>query len=130
MNKYQEKINARQRIRRKQTNNLDTRKYEKTKNGFLMRAYHNMKSRINGIQKQKHHLYKNKCIWEKHEFYSWSLSNKDFHLLFRVWEDSNYNRKLTPSVDRIDSSIGYNIENCRWVTHSQNSANIRSKKLG
>lgn len=44
-----------------------------------------------------------------------------FHELFLSWEQSNYSRKLTPSVDRIDSSKGYYLGNMEWVTHSENS---------
>jgi hypothetical protein len=97
------------------------RKYEKTKKGFLMRVYRNMKSRILGIQKRKHHLYKGKELLSKEDFYSWAFESDDFHRLFELWENSNHERKLSPSVDRIDSSKGYKISNMEWVTHSENS---------
>lgn len=97
------------------------KKYEKTKKGFIMRLYRNMQSRICGIQKVKIHLYKNKYLLPRSEFYSWSENNKAFLNLFNEWEKSNYDRKITPSVDRIDSSLGYAIPNMEWVTHSENS---------
>lgn len=96
-------------------------KYEKTVNGFLMRKYRNMKSRIEGIQKAKHHLYKGKEILSKEDFYNWAKSSKQFYKLFEAWERSGYERKLSPSVDRIDSSKGYTMDNMEWVTHSENS---------
>ena len=58
-----------QRERRKNNGNASTKKYEKTKNGFLMRCYRNMKSRITGVQKQKAHLYVGKSLLEKELFY-------------------------------------------------------------
>lgn len=107
---------------RKRTNNLSTKKYEKTKKGFLMRLYRNMLSRVRGVQKLKYHLYKDKDILNKDEFYKWSLNNDNFHKLFNNYELSNYDRKLAPSVDRINSKKGYVIENMEFVTMSENSS--------
>jgi hypothetical protein len=96
-------------------------KYEKTKNGFLMRLYRNMKSRVEGIQKEKHKLYVGKELLEKNCFYEWAMSQSEFHELFSIWETSGYERRLTPSVDRIKSEIGYVVGNMEFVTHSENS---------
>ncbi|SRR6266496_494154 len=111
----------RQKNYRKLTNNMATKKYEKSKNGFLMRLYRNMQSRILGIQKEKIHLYKNKSLLEREDFYKWALESKDFEKLFSAWEKNCYDRKLTPTVDRINSSKGYELDNMRWLTHSENS---------
>lgn len=111
----------RQRQRRAETNNAVTKKYERTKKGKLMRLYRNMQSRIYGVQKAKHHLYKGKPLLDKQEFYEWALSCEEFHKLYDAWVDSDYDRKLTPSVDRVDSTKGYEVGNMEWVTHSENS---------
>ena len=113
--------NAYQRARRVKTGNAATKKYEKTKRGFLMRLYRNMKSRITGVQSAKHHLYRGKSILPKEEFYEWAHQSEVFHKLFAAWEASEYDRKLTPSVDRVNSSDGYHVNNMEWVTHSENS---------
>lgn len=110
-----------QRARRKLTGNADIKKYEKTKKGFLVRKYRNMLSRIVGIQKVKFHLYTDKELLDKETFYEWSLASLDFNTLFDTWELNKYCRKLTPSVDRIDSSKGYTLDNMEWITHSENS---------
>lgn len=124
-----ETFNAKQRERRLKTGNANTKKYEKTKNGFLMRAYRNMQSRVEGIQWRKQHLYSGKEIISREVFYDWSKSSPDFHTLFDEWEKSGYQRRITPSVDRIDSSIGYAIANMRWVPFHENCRNINRKKL-
>lgn len=121
MESKRERENRLQRERRERNGNKNTKKYEKTKKGFLVRCYRNMKSRVTGVQKKKSHLYVNKCLLDKHIFYNWSLKNESFNVLFNKWELSGYDRKLTPSVDRIDSSIGYRLDNMEWVTHSENS---------
>lgn len=96
-------------------------RYEKTKKGFLMRAYHNMQSRISGVQKKKHHLYKGKTLLPRQDFYKWSLDSNSFHNLFAAWEVSGYSRKLTPSTNRIDNARGYELDNMEWITQSENS---------
>lgn len=100
---------------------LACNKYEKTKNGFLMRLYRNMKSRIEGVQWQKHHLYAGKYLLPRDEFYEWALASPKFHELFAAYEASGYERRLAPSADRVDSALGYETDNLEWTTHSENS---------
>ena len=116
-----EEKNRKQREYRALNKNKCTAKYEKTKNGFLMRLYRNMKSRVEGVQYKKHHLYKGKSLLNKQLFYSWALSSDDFHKLFKVWTVKKHKMTLCPSVDRINSAEGYSISNMEWVTHSENS---------
>jgi hypothetical protein len=97
------------------------KKYERTKKGVLMRKYRNMQSRIEGIQKKKHHLYRGKELLPREEFYEWAMSDPEYDRLYREWVESGFDRKLAPSVDRLDPSSGYTIENMQWVTHSENS---------
>ena len=110
-----------QRESRKANGNAATHKYEKTKHGFLMRLYRNMQSRIDGVQKAKSHLYEGKELLDRTEFYEWATEDKEFHRLFDLWEKSSYERKLAPSVDRINSSEGYYLSNMEFVTMSENS---------
>lgn len=110
-----------QRERRKLGNNWDCAKYEKTLNGFLMRMYRNMQSRVEGVQKAKAHLYAGKELLPREDFYAFAKNSVEFAELFKEYEDSGYDRKLAPTVDRVDSSIGYVLSNMEWVTHSENS---------
>lgn len=113
--------NQRLRNYRKSNNNAVTRKYEKTPKGFLMRTYRNMLSRVKGIQWKKAHLYKGLDILKKQQFYDWALADKEFNMLFKTWSENFFDRKITPSINRIDSSQGYILENMEWITHSENS---------
>jgi len=93
--------------------------YDKTKKGFLVRCYRNMKSRVSGIVKKGN--YKGLEILEKNSFYDFSINDSCFNDLFVKWVKSDYDRKKVPSIDRIDSSKGYVIGNIRWLTLSENS---------
>ena len=106
---------------RKKNGNASTNKYEKTRKGFLMRKYRNMQSRVLGIQKLKAHLYKGLYLLSREDFYNWSYNHAEFLKLFVKWRNSGYDRKLCPTVDRVDPSKGYELGNMEWVTHSENS---------
>lgn len=110
-----------QREKRKANGYAATHKYEKTPNGFLMRLYRNMQSRVTGVQWKKAHLYLGKELLPRSDFYIWAKNSDEFWTLFKAWENSGYDRLITPSVDRIDSSKGYILSNMRWLTHQENS---------
>lgn len=110
-----------QRAHRKKTGNSDTKKYERTKKGKLMRTYRNMESRCKGILTGKSHLYEGLDILPRDSFYKWSLSDQDFNFLYDQWVSSGYCKKLSPSIDRKDTRKGYVLGNIQWITHSENS---------
>jgi|TARA_R110000737_G_C14519523_1_gene475140 hypothetical protein len=95
------------------------RRYWKTISGKLMMTYNNMNRRVRGYVKP--HLYNGLELCTREEFYSWSSTNESFVLLYKEWVDSDYSRSLSPSIDRIDSSLGYTFENMQWITLSENS---------
>lgn len=110
-----------QRKRRQSSGNIWTKKYEKTRKGFLMRCYRNMKSRVEGIQKRGYDHYFGKPILRREDFYTWALDSPDFNKLFEAWEEANYSRRLTPSINRINPDEGYTLDNIEWITQSENS---------
>lgn len=114
-------VNLKQRLYRDKTLNCCTKEYEKTPKGYLVRTYRNMLSRVTGVLKSKSHLYEGKEILTKEEFYEWSLNSEDFNLLFKDYLLSGFEPKKAPSIDRIDSTRGYSVDNIRWITHSENS---------
>lgn len=65
--------------------------------------------------------YKNKKVYfTKEEFLKWILVNNDYIRIFNEWEKSNFNRKLCPTVDRIDNNKDYSFDNIQILTHSEN----------
>lgn len=97
--------------------------YEKTPKGFLMRTYRNMQSRVSGIQHKKAHLYKGLPILTRNDFYAWAWDNAEFWRLYKQWAATDFtDRKLSPSINRVDSEQGYVLGNIEWLTHSVNSS--------
>ena len=111
-----------QQQRRTLNGNQDTKKYEKTLNGYLMRMYRNMKSRVTGVQHQKAHLYQGKELMDKPSFYEFAKCSPMFLTLFYQYEKEGYSQKLAPTPDRIDVAKGYTVDNIQWVSHSVNSS--------
>ncbi len=95
--------------------------YRKTPKGFLVSTWHNMTGRVSGHTKAKDHLYKGLSICEKEQFYDFSWRNSDFTDLYIQWVISGFEKKYTPSIDRIDPKLGYVLGNMRWLTLSENS---------
>lgn len=98
------------------------RAYNKTFKGLMVRCYRNMKSRVVGVQKQKFHLYGGLELLSKDDFYQWTRTDPAYKKLFKAWVRSGYTRRpATPSIDRIDTSRGYVLDNMQWITLSENS---------
>jgi hypothetical protein len=81
----------------------------------------NKVSRVEGIQWKRSVSHYKQEILSKEEFYKWALENPDFHDLFKEWEENKYDRKITPSIDRIDPRFGYFLKNMQFVTAGENS---------
>jgi len=97
--------------------------WRRTVDGFLFKIYEGMYNRVKGnTHPSKFHLWKGKPILPRETFIEWSKNHPSFLSLFKRWGMSGYDRKLTPSVNRIDSNRGYTLDNIEWITFSQNCA--------
>ena len=96
------------------------KKYLKTKKGFIQRLYTKMKSRVKGTHGHNEKYYKGKGILDKQKFYTWLETNPTFHVLFREWTLSEFDRLKVPTIDRLNSNLGYLEGNIEVVTFSEN----------
>ncbi len=96
------------------------RAYAKTLKGRLVRCYNHMSQRVKGTCKG-YHRYKGLSILDKQAFYDWAINDKKYNELHNDWVLSNFELSKCPSIDRIDSSKGYDIDNIRFLTQSENS---------
>jgi len=69
-------------------------------------------------------------------FISWSLNKSTKNIyglgfleIYNSYVRSNYNSRLTPSIDRIDNNKGYSPENCQWLTRSENCSKGNSNLI-
>lgn len=84
--------------------------------------YHGMKTRVNGTSISKRRSSFGKELCSKEEFFNWCYKNfETFNKLFKNWQLNNFERKLSPSIDRLENSKGYTLDNIRWITTYQNT---------
>jgi len=92
---------------------------------FFNHKYSMIKTRCTHIHKTGK-IYKStygKPFLDKDEWIRWCYKEdnyKQFMKIYNNWVQANFERKLTPSIDRIDNSKGYNTKNLQWLTQSEN----------
>ena len=90
-----------------------------------------MGCRVRGKNTHRPDLYVGLPILPKDVFLNWSKNHPDFLVLYKRWVTSGFDRKLTPSVNRMNSNKGYTLGNIEWMTNSQNcglSGEVRKMK--
>lgn len=65
--------------------------------------------------------YYGKKICTKQEFIKAFEHDKVFLELYKGWQTNNFQRKYAPSIDRIDNSKDYTIDNIEFTSHYNNS---------
>lgn len=48
------------------------------------------------------------------------IKNSNYSELYSIWKESEYKRKLSPSIDRIDEKRGYALDNIQILPMGQN----------
>lgn len=104
----------------------NNKKYRRTKKGLITSLYGHQRSRC----KEKGIPYPD---YSKEEFSNWLLSRSNFETLWEEWVNSNYDKNKTLSINRIDNSISYtldNIELISWEDHiKQTGLSMRKGEL-
>jgi hypothetical protein len=65
---------------------------------------------------------------DKATFVSFVMLDSNFNKLYDNWVESEFNEKLTPSIDRINSDIGYVLGNLQIITNEENRTKARHKR--
>jgi hypothetical protein len=86
---------------------------------------------INKIYDQQRHksIHRNhkQPVYTKNELTVWLYENR-FKELYDTWKNSNYEKDLTPSCDRLDNSKGYSLDNIELVTWKENNKRAYSDR--
>lgn len=97
-----------------------------TINAFLTKMYRDMKARVTGTKKgavadRSSHIYVGKPILPRDVFIQWAKNHADFLTLYKRYVMNDFERRLAPSINRIDSRKGYTLDNMEWMSSGQNS---------
>lgn len=90
-----------------------TKNYYKTLSGLITHIYNSEKQ----ASKDREHP---TPAYTKKELKSW-LYEQGIKKVFNVWKQSNYQKNLRPSVDRLNSNKPYTLSNIRLVTWEENN---------
>ena len=97
--------------------NLCSRKrygsYVRTPDGLAARIYSDQK----GSSINRHHP---SPVYSVNELRAWMKAQVNFDALFSSWVQSNYNKLLSPSCDRLDDYKPYTLDNLQLMTWGDN----------
>lgn len=96
-------------------------------NFYLSTRYTEIKQRCTNPNNHTNYLYAGKLKMTRDEFLNRFKNDPTFINLFNSWKQSNYDLRLSPSVDRIDNSGFYEISNLQFITHSENCTKDQKK---
>ena len=93
--------------------NIKAEAYRKSKLGLINYIYHNQRliSKNKGVEPP---------AYTKQELSDWFYAQPNFEELYTNWGQGGYTKDTKPSVDRLDDSIGYNLNNIRLVSFREN----------
>jgi len=91
-------------------------------NRIMRHRYSGMKQSVEGRNSHKRSS-EGKDICTQEEFFNWCEENKTiFNRIYKDWKKTDFIQKKSPSIDRIDNTKGYTIDNIEWTTQSKNSS--------
>lgn len=87
------------------------------------KRYAHMKARHDGRATHFSHC-EGKGLMSRDEFFAWCKDAETMNVFLAIYFDwclADFPLGLSPSVDRIDSTLGYVSGNLQWLTFDQNS---------
>jgi len=98
-------------------NRLKNKQYRRSLKGQLVRKYQSMRKR--SLDPNRPNI-PNEHLCSRQEFYDFALNSIDYRTLHANWVESGFEFALIPTVDRIDNTKGYLIDNIQFITHTEN----------
>lgn len=109
-------------MRERDTRAIDMKRYRTNPTRYLKHKYYMMKRRCDG--KTTRHSYDGRELLSFDEWMAWN-NKKDvkatFLRLFNDWGKNGWPQGESPSIDRIDNSLGYIKGNLQWMTNTENT---------
>ena len=95
------------------------RAYQRTVSGLIKKIYNNQKMTTGKMGRPA-------PVYSKAELLQWALQH-GLETLHATWEASDYDKWLSPSIDRIDNTQSYTLDNIRLITWRENLDNQKAQ---
>jgi len=114
-------VQANYRAKAEQYREYDKSRQRYNKKRILSHRYNGIRQRVEGRAIRDYKVYGTNLLTpdEWNEFVN--ETEDKFNQLYENWKTNGFTRKLTPSIDRIDNSRGYEADNIQWLTVTDNS---------
>lgn len=102
----------------------DTKRYRENLTRLFKHKYSMMKQRVLGRSRNNYSVI-GKPMMSKEEFLNWCYSKESMNVFFPIYNDwvkNGYQKRNSPSIDRIRNKEGYILGNLQWLTQQKNSA--------
>lgn len=111
--------------KREYYNTYDKDRIRNNINYIFIHRYAGILARTEGRVGKRTRTYKvtGMPVATRSDFLDWCYKKenlKKFMKLHKRWKESNYDRKLTPCVDRIDENGSYTTDNIQWLITTDN----------
>lgn len=98
-----------------------TKAYRRTPGGLITLIYANQKMTSTKAGRDL-------PTYTKQELLTWMQSQPNFKQIWDDWVSSEYQKELSPSVDRKDNTLSYTLDNIQLVTWRQNLLNQKHQQ--
>lgn len=119
---------CREYARRKDSRASDIDRYRHNPKRYLKHKYYGIKTRCEGRGSNKSYAGRAFLTMEEWEVFC-EKTHSQFMVLYKRWQDSGYDRWLSPSIDRIDNDGGYTVDNIQWLTMADNGGKYRKEMV-
>lgn len=89
---------------------------------YLSTRYSEIKQRCINLKYKRSDIYNGKLDMTREGFIKKFINDITFLRLFKEWQDSGFQYKLAPSIDRINNDGNYHLDNIQIITHGANSS--------
>ena len=100
-------------MNRKEYMKMYNEKYTRTIKGLVKKIYAHQ---IRNTKHRGHELPK----YTEEELYNWFITENSKSCIYENWVNSNYDKELIPSIDRLINTETYSIDNIQLVTWKRN----------